>query len=146
MEKIFLSWKEIDDAVESIAYRIKTSGINITSITGLPRGGLIPAVLLSHKMKIPFHIETPLTGNILIVDDICDSGETLKKFKHEKRIYTATIHYKQTALVEPDFWYSLVQKGDWIVYPWEREDAEAIQDYLTKKKTVFNKDHKTIFY
>jgi hypoxanthine phosphoribosyltransferase len=146
MEKIHLTWKDIDDAIESIVYRIKTSNIEINSITGLPRGGLIPAVLLSHKTEIPFHITPPPTGNVLIVDDICDSGRTLSKFKHEKNFYTATIHHKQSAIYEPNFWYSLVQEKDWIIYPWEREDAEAIQDYLTKKKTIFSKDHKTIFH
>ena len=130
MEKIYLTWKDIEDAVESIAYRIKISNIEINSITGLPRGGLISAVMLSHKLNIPFHSSNiPPIGNVLIVDDICDSGETLHKFKHESNVYTATIHHKQSASVEPTFWYSLVQDKDWIVYPWERDDSETIADY-----------------
>jgi hypoxanthine phosphoribosyltransferase len=146
MERVHLTWKDIEDAIESIAYRVSNSGIEINSITGLPRGGMIPAIMLSHKMNIPFQTSAPTApGNVLIVDDICDSGETLRRFKHEKRFYTATIHHKQTAAVEPTFWYSLVKEGDWIVYPWEREDSKAIQDYLNKKKTIFNNKSKTVF-
>ena len=52
MEKIYLTWKDIEDAVTSLAHRIKESGIEITSIYGLPRGGLIPAVMLSHKLNV----------------------------------------------------------------------------------------------
>lgn len=146
MDKIFLTWKEVEDAVESIAYRIKSSGIKIDTITGLARGGLIPAVMLSHKMEIPFHISiSSAPGNVLIVDDICDSGETLKKFKHEERFYTATIHHKQFAVYEPTFWYSLVQENDWIVYPWEREDSKTVPDYLIKKNAIFSNINKTVF-
>ena len=129
MEKVYLTWKDIEDAIESIAYRIKTSNIEINSISGLPRGGLIPAVMLSHKLNIPLHSLGTVVGNILVVDDICDSGETLHKFKHESNVYTATIHHKQTASVEPTFWYSLVRGDAWIVYPWERKDSDTIQDY-----------------
>ena len=148
MEKIHLTWKDIDDAIDSLAYNIKSSGLEIKSICGMVRGGLIPAVMLSHKLGIKYnHILIPkISGNTLLVDDICDSGNTLANFKHDTRIITATIHYKQSAIYEPNFWYSLIQEKDWIVYPWEREDAEAIQDYLVKKKTIFNNDHKTVFH
>ena len=129
MEKIYLTWKDVEDAIESIAYRIKTSSIEINSISGLPRGGLIPAVMLSHKLNIPLYSLGTVVGNILVVDDICDSGETLHKFKHESNVYTATIHHKQTASVEPTFWYSLVRGDAWIVYPWEQNDSETIADY-----------------
>ena len=130
MEKIYLTWEDIEDAVESLAYRISVSNKQITSITGLPRGGLIPAVMLSHKLDIPFHpSHIPPHGNILVVDNICDSGETLSIFKNEPNVYTATIHHKQTASFEPDFWYSLVRGKAWIVYPWEQQESETIADY-----------------
>ena len=30
---------------------------------------------------------------------------------------------------EPTIWGKII-KDQWIVYPWEREDSETIQDYL----------------
>lgn len=132
MNKVYLSWKDIEDAIDSLAYNIKNSGLEIKSICGMVRGGLIPAVMLSHKLGIKYsHILLPkIQGCTLLVDDICDSGNTLAKFKNETRIATATIHYKQSAAVEPNFWYSLVKEGDWIVYPWEEKDSKTIQNYL----------------
>ena len=128
MEKIYLTWKDIEDAVTSLAHRIKESGIEITSIYGLPRGGLIPAVMLSHKLNIPLFKSgyDVLLGTTLIVDDICDTGETLEKYTNYP---IATIHHKQTASVEPTFHYSLVRGTAWIVYPWENDSAETIADY-----------------
>ena len=133
MEKTYLTWKDIEDAVESLTYQIQTSGKSIEAIAGLPRGGLIPAVLLSHKLNLPY---VDIIGDceeyehILIVDDICDSGETLKQY-HDYFL-TATIHHKQSAIVEPNFYYSLTPENRWIVYPWEREDSETVPDYLKR--------------
>jgi hypoxanthine phosphoribosyltransferase len=133
MEKIYLSWDEIEDAIESLAHQIKQSGKKIGSMDGLARGGLIPAVMLSHKLGIPFMNENNNDeGYILIVDDICDTGETLEYYDIHDYILTATIHYKQTATVKPDFYYSLAPQDKWIVYPWEQKDSDTIADYLKK--------------
>jgi hypothetical protein len=135
MEKIYLSWDEIEDAIESLAHQIKQSGKKIGSMDGLARGGLIPAVMLSHKLGIPFMNENNNDeGYILIVDDICDTGETLEYYDIHDYILTATIHHKQTAIVKPDFYYSLAPQDKWIVYPWEQKDSKTIQDYKDATK------------
>ena len=134
-KKRFIDWGDIDDAVERLAINITNSKIEIAAVGGLPRGGLIPAVMLSHKMNIPFVSQAnikQITGNILIVDDICDSGKTLKRFKFEDNVYTATLHYKSIAEYEPHFWWKLASVNEWIVYPWEREDSKTIADYAAK--------------
>ena len=133
MEKIYLSWDDVNEAVESLAHQIKNSNEHIEAITGLPRGGLIPAVLLSHKLGLPYvNLSNDCEGheNVLVVDDICDSGETLKEY--HQFFTTATIHYKQLAIVKPDFYYSLAPENEWIVYPWEQKDSKTIADYATK--------------
>ena len=70
----------------------------------------------------------------VIVDDICDSGKTLKRFKFEDNVYTATLHYKTSAEYEPHFWGKLASENEWIVYPWEQKDSQTIADYATKGK------------
>jgi hypoxanthine phosphoribosyltransferase len=135
MEKIYLSWEDVNNAVESLAHQIKNSNEHIEAITGLPRGGLIPAVLLSHKLGLPYvNLFNDCEGheNVLVIDDICDSGETLKEY--HQFFTTATIHYKQLAVVKPDFYYSLAPEDKWIVYPWEQKDSKTIADYATKGK------------
>ena len=130
MEKIYLDWQYIDDAIESLAHQIKSSGLNIEYIFGMPRGGLIPAVMLSHKLDIPlFKPGMVLDSKVLIIDDICDSGITLHKYN----VPTATIHYKQSASIEPNFYYSLAKNDSWYYYPWEQKDSKTIQDYATKR-------------
>jgi hypoxanthine phosphoribosyltransferase len=125
--KIYLSWDDISILVEDLCDTIASSGAQVTSITGIKRGGLIPAVMISHKLNIPY--VDRINKDTLVVDDICDTGETLKK---SIAMYTATLHYKPTAIFTPDF-YSKEVGTEWIVYPWERSDSESIQDYLKKQ-------------
>jgi hypoxanthine phosphoribosyltransferase len=124
--KVYLSWDDINILVEDLCQTIASSGAEIKSITGIQRGGLIPAVMISHKLHIPF--VSRINKDTLVVDDICDTGETLK---NTIGMYTATLHYKPTAIFTPDF-YSKEVGTEWIVYPWERNDSETIQDYLKK--------------
>ena len=130
MNKRFITWDYIETAIDNIASQVKSSELNIEYILGMPRGGLIPAVMLSHKLNIPlFRPGMVLNNKVLIVDDICDSGGTLQKYNV---ITTATIHTKLTASVQPTFHYEVVDK-DWIVYPWEQKDSKTIADYATKR-------------
>lgn len=124
--KVFVYWDDITVLVDELCNTITSSGVQIKSITGIERGGLIPAVMISHKLNIPY--TTKINKDTLVVDDICDSGETLKNMVAG---YTATLHYKKTASFTPDF-YSKEVGDEWIVYPWERTDSETIQDYLKK--------------
>ena len=124
--KVFVYWDDISILVDELCSTIISSGVQIKSITGIERGGLIPAVMISHKLNIPY--VNKINKDTLVVDDICDSGETLKNIVAG---YTATLHHKKTASFTPDF-YSKEVGEDWIVYPWERNDSETIQDYLKK--------------
>ena len=135
MDKRFIDWKDVDRAINRIIASINNSEIKINAIGGLPRGGLIPAVMLSHKLNIPFISQANIIntfGNILIVDDICDSGKTLKQFKFEENIYTATLHWKQSSEYQPNYFWEVAFENEWIVYPWENKDSESIADYLKK--------------
>lgn len=124
--KMYLSWDDINVLVEDLCDTIASSGAEITSIAGIKRGGLIPAVMISHKLNIPY--VDRINKDTLVVDDICDTGETLKR---SIAMYTATLHYKPTAGFTPDF-YAKEVGTEWIVYPWERKDSDAVQDYLKK--------------
>ena len=136
-EKHYVSWNEIDELVNSLTQQIAQSGIQIENIFGLQRGGLIPAVMVSHKLGIPMTKGT-ISPNTLIIDDICDSGVTFANFfeTHQKEyafpfnLNFACLHYKpQTSEFKPTFYSSIWNSNAWINYPWEREDSNAIQDY-----------------
>jgi hypoxanthine phosphoribosyltransferase len=127
--KEFISWNLIDEAVTDIAFNIKNTNKDFKGVYGIPRGGLILAVMLSHKLDLPLIMsKDELDENSIIIDDIADTGRTLWDFL-EYQSYVVTIHKHEKSIFKPD--YSVLDKGDkWIVYPWETEDSEEIQDYL----------------
>ena len=129
--KIFVSWDEVEELVDILCTQIIRSSIQIEHIFGMPRGGLIPAVMLSHKLNIPM-TQDPNQSNVLVVDDICDSGETFKKFYIEyPNSKFACLHFKpHTSVFNPGFSANKFFADNWITYPWERQDAKPIQDYL----------------
>jgi len=124
--KIYLSWDDIDELVNILCEKIITELPNIDSIHGVKRGGLIPAVLISHKLNLPW--SDVMYPNTLVVDDIADTGFTLKNIVG---CYTATLHYKpHTSGFQPNI-YAKAHNGDeYIYYPWEQDDSEPIADYL----------------
>jgi len=130
ISKVYLEWDTIHDLVDVLAEKIKHNYPNIDSVTGLARGGLIPAVLLSHKLDIPWTLA--VHKNTLVVDDINDTGHTLSK---SPGVYTAVLHHKPTSIFSPSV-YAEEVGTEWIVYPWEREDSEAKQDYLVKENDI----------
>ena len=134
MRKMFLPWLYIATAIDDLAKQIQKRNIDIKHIHGIPRGGLIPAVMLSHKLNIPL---TPCDWNVnsgdtirtLVVDEICDSGKTLVEY-HKNGCLTLAIHYKRSAIITPDIYYEEILDTDWQVYPWENMNSDTIQDYL----------------
>ena len=127
--KEFVTWNVIDEAVTDIAFHLKQTNKDFKGVYGIPRGGLILAVMLSHKLDLPLIMsKDELDESSIIIDDIADTGKTLLDFT-EYESYVVTIHEHEQSLIKPD--YSVLDKGDkWIVYPWETEDSEEIQDYL----------------
>tara|TARA_B100001113_G_scaffold108929_1_gene88249 strand:+ start:891 stop:1283 length:393 start_codon:yes stop_codon:yes gene_type:complete len=123
-DKLYLSWSDIEKYVDKLCKRILLSNIPVNTVHGLKRGGYIPAVMISHQLKMPY--SEVVLKDTLVIDDICDSGETLNK---APGLYHAVLHYKpHTSIFQPTLWAK--KTGDeWIVYPWERSDSKAIQDY-----------------
>ena len=131
--KIFLDWSDIDHLVNKLCDEIKSSPYTFNKIFALPRGGLIPGVMISHKLGLPLSF-SELDPKTLIIDDICDSGKTLKNFL-PKHIIGVLHHKPHTADITPNL-YAETHRGDeWIIYPWENINSETIQDY--KKVNIY---------
>lgn len=108
-----ISWGMIDSLTAKLAEDIAKSDLEIRSLCGLPRGGLIPAVMLSHRLSLPLVYKPD--KNSLIVDDISDSGMTLLTIQQPK----ATIFIRKGTLVVPQFYGMLIEHKEWIEFPWE---------------------------
>lgn len=113
-----ISWEMVEAYVSEVALRYA----NVNGVYGIPRGGLVLAVMISHKLNIPL-LMSPAKG-CLIVDDICDSGESLLHYSKnssgiEKYDYKiTTMFYKKNNLVKPDYYFE-TKKNEWVVFPWE---------------------------
>lgn len=96
MDKMYLEWHQFNLYIDELASKIKASEWQPDYIVGLTRGGLIPATILSHRLKCPLETlkvslrdgdepehnawmsEDAFEGaKILIVDDLNDSGATI---------------------------------------------------------------------
>ena len=55
MKTINYDWHNVDKAIQSIAMQMYESEWRPDYIVGITRGGLVPAVILSHMTNIPMH-------------------------------------------------------------------------------------------
>lgn len=155
--KIYYDWAQIDRWCQRIALDILKTDWRPDYIVGLTRGGLVPGVMLSHILDIPMHTlkvalrdghedcetnawmpEDVTEGkNILIVDDINDTGDTLAwirdnweksvfkgdiEFHWHKRIKVAVIVNNLASNEHIDWCAIDINKAEdpsWIVFPWE---------------------------
>jgi len=144
MSTVTLSWQEIEDGCDHIAAYFKDK--NISTVVGIARGGVIPASIIARALKADFlsisaksyndqnkrealHVQSIYSikklNNVLFIDDICDSGNTLKEIENIygniPNKYTAAIVYKQNKNIIPDCYFIPVFNDNWIVFPWEKD-------------------------
>ncbi|MEN2973953.1 MAG: phosphoribosyltransferase family protein [Candidatus Caldarchaeales archaeon] len=143
-----VSWKRLEEIVEELSKKISRD-YEFDLLVGILRGGLVVAHLLSDIMGIDeiypigcssyvdvykrskLKIYHPLILNdlkkkrVLVVDDVADSGVTLKSIiekviapKNPEDCKTATLHIKPWSIFKPDYYVEMVDA--WIVYPWEK--------------------------
>lgn len=143
------TWDQMDAGCQYIARQVRKmywSGGLPDVIIGLARGGLVPAVRVSHILDdLPMvsvaysskrgrgdnrnhNNDLPILNNrehILIIDDIVDSGETMyevEEFYRERRhtVVTAALYYKEGAAFKPDIhWQTTTEDSPWIIFPFE---------------------------
>ncbi|MAD24790.1 MAG: hypothetical protein CMO44_11540 [Verrucomicrobiales bacterium] len=128
VKKVYLTWDDINVLLDKLHEQVKDE---VSMVTGLPRGGTILAILYSHRFDVEYFDGTSNHyPHLMILDDIADTGQTFKKVYDccPVPIY-ASIHYKKQSIFKPNYYVEEVGP-EWIVYPWEKEDAKTIQDYL----------------
>lgn len=142
MKKKYYSYNEFNNDVKNLSNRISD---DIDTIVAISRGGLTLAHFLSESKNIRnvFSInvisyedtevlkEIKIFGvpnlekskNVLIVDDIADSGRTLKSVVNKLELeypkvkfQTATLFYVKKSVYKPTFY--MHENSDWIVFFW----------------------------
>ena len=121
-----LTHEQFQLAIRVLAQQI--SSYDFTNLYGIPRGGSVVAVYLSHYTGIPLTQVLSPDKNVLIVDDICDTGDTIGSLAED--FCTAVIYYnKKCTAVVPDFW--VFEAVNFIKFPWETEESAKV-DYKEK--------------
>lgn len=162
MNKRYLTFADIERLTTTLAKNIEASGWKPTIVVGVTRGGLLTAKMLSHWFGVPMTtldvslrdhtlwdqrsekgavlaLEVLNHHNLLVVDDINDSGATGNKIKHDwgeiltqfetlhkswpfNQIKFAVLLENETSEHKSDYWGERINKTadpSWICFPWE---------------------------
>jgi len=119
--KLYISWSEFDSSLKLFAERIKQfKEVTVSNIYGIPRGGLMVAICLSHLLSLPI-VYFSLTKDTLIIDDVIDTGRTLEA-RYSEGYKVASLYWCKESSFKPHIYVNQKLKNQWIVLPWEYED------------------------
>jgi len=136
--KLYLSWKWVDEQINKIGDKLE--GLDLEFVSGIPRGGLIPAVMMSHAFNIKYisyssakMLPLELREKTLVIDDISDTGITLEE-ANDLKFILASLCIRSGTKTIPRFIGEIISDDRWLVFPWEKLDSIPMQDYLVDKK------------
>ena len=141
--KKYLDWKDIDNNIENICSNLGRSRFD--TILGLARGGMIPATILSYKLNcnnlqqlgvrtrdvksVQYYGSPNVTGHVLVIDDINDSGLTFSSvdnyiryhFDHNeiKSITYCSCYQRYNTKFKTGVYGEEIENDDWLVFPWD---------------------------
>ena len=164
MEKDFtariVGLSEVYEMAYKVARKISDSPLDFDVVVGIARGGFPPARLLCDFLNIKIltaiqirhytgggqqkeevEISDPININlkgkkVLIVDDVNDSGETLKvavdhiKKNEVAKVRTAVLHEKESTSLNADFAGGYLSEWKWLIYQWAA--TEDLLEFLKK--------------
>ena len=159
---LWVSWEEYHRAIESLAKLVHQSGWQFDQALCLARGGLRVGDVFSRLFKVPLailstssyredagtrrgtldiahHITStagPLAGRILLIDDLVDSGITLREVQQHLKanfpavteVRSAVIWYKACSVIKPDYFVAYLPDNPWIHQPFEIYDEMVPND------------------
>ena len=136
--KLYLSWKWVDDQINKIGDKLE--GIDLEFVSGIPRGGLIPAVMMSHAYGIKYisyssakMLPLELRNKTIVIDDISDTGLTMAE-ADKLGFITSSLSTRIGTKTLPRLTGEIIRDDRWLVFPWETLDSIPVQDYLVDPK------------
>ncbi len=141
----YVSWDEIQFLCRGLAERIHAAHPEMNRILAITRGGLFPAGILARELNIKC-IETvgiesyaekeqgkiqllkefsaDFSENILVVDDLADTGNTLRYLRKSlKNPIVATLFVKPKGKDLVEFYAEEVEQKTWVRFPWDTARA-----------------------
>lgn len=128
-KKFYYTWKNFDEDCAKLARGLRSYKDIAKNIYGVPRGGLVVAVKLSHALGLPLVLsKDQIKQHTIVVDDICDSGATLTKLLKGKRYFIAVCLWAVEDSKFQQVGYIRKKTNQWIVYPWETKQSSKYDD------------------
>ncbi len=146
-DREILTWQRFGEANRELAFVIHESGYRPDLVVAIARGGMLFAGGLSYALgvkacdalNIEFYtgigetlpepsILKPLLdvdalddARVLLVDDVADSGRTLRLAvdllaARAAEVRSAVLYTKPTTIIQPD--YTWAETAKWITFPW----------------------------
>lgn len=165
---LYVSYDEYHNLIEKLAIKVHQSGWEFDTILCLARGGMRPGDVLSRifdkplaimstssyradsgtvqgYLDIAHYITTPkgeIAGKVLLVDDLADSGHTLKavvdllrtKYAPITELRSAVIWTKAVSCFTPDYSVEFLASNPWIHQPFEGYDSLRPEKLIEKWK------------
>lgn len=169
MPDLYISWSEYHQKIEQLAAKIYAANWDFNQIVCIAKGGLRVGDILSRLYRKPLAIlaassyggpENRVRGSItfsrhlamttehlgsrvLLVDDLVDSGISLRESIHWleryhsseiEEIRTAVLWYKNCSAIAPNYYVDYLLDNPWIHQPFEPYElttpAELAANYL----------------
>lgn len=158
------TWNQIYDMLLHLAEKIGKNGFEPHIIVGVSRGGWPPARIFSDlldnpnlaNVKAEFYLGVAETRKkptitqtvsmdvadkkVLIVDEVADTGKSLKLVKEHivnegaSEVKIATVYYKPWSIIIPDYYGK--ETSRWIVFPWEIKETTRKIVQKSQEKNV----------
>ena len=165
MTDLFVSWEEYHKKTEELAIKVFDDGWEFNQVVCIAKGGMRVGDVFARIFDVPLAIlsvesykgegvknkrgavtfsrdlakTTPNIGSkVLLVDDLADSGITLKKsidwlqhfygFYLDESIRTAVLYEKAISSFKPDYRVNYLEDSPWIHMPFEKYEEMTIEE------------------
>lgn len=169
---LWVSWKQYNELIERLALQIHESDWKFDKIVCLARGGMRVGDVISRIYDVPLGIlatssyreaagtqqgsldiaqfititRGTLDGNVLLIDDMVDTGLTFKRVRDHLRnqfpaiteLRTGVLWWKGHSEVEPDYFVEKLPTNPWIHQPFEDYDSlrpHQLEAWIRKGKS-----------
>ncbi len=158
IEEKYVTWTEVQEHCRAIATEILALDKKFDKILVITRGGMFPAGILARELEIrrienicvdtydlkdSQKIKTPVLlkpaaaeflSDVLIVDDLADTGTTLKMIRDmTKDSLVVTIFAKPAGESLVDVFREKVAQNVWVRFPWDTENGSTFVQPLARR-------------
>lgn len=135
IQKYIINYNKYNDYITQLTDLLKDNlDDSIEYVYGPPRGGLPIAAHISYHLNLEYTSKLNIYSNILIVDDIVDSGSTFskiyQKYSYSNMFTFASLFLKPRSIFKPDHYIKLIDNDIWVQFPWESDETEIDKEYM----------------